>query len=86
MEGTDICFAPVLSVWEAPNHPHNVARNAFVEMDGITQPAPCPRFSRTEPKVRHGARIPGQDGHDVLSSFDYSDEEIGQLRNSGVIG
>jgi alpha-methylacyl-CoA racemase len=86
MEGTDICFAPVLSVWEAPSHPHNVARSAYVELDGITQPAPTPRFSRTVPKVRHGARIPGQDGDDVLSSFDFSREEIGQLRDSGVIG
>lgn len=86
MEGTDICFAPILSVWEAPNHPHNVARNAFVELDGITQPAPSPRFSRTVPEVRHGARVPGQDGKEVLGSFGYGEEEINQLRDSGVIG
>jgi len=47
MEGTDICFAPVLSLSEAPGHPHNVARNAFVELGGMTQPAPAPRFSAT---------------------------------------
>lgn len=86
MEGTDICFAPVLSVWEAPSHPHNTARNAFVEMDGITQPAPTPRFSRTEPQVTHGARIPGQDGDEVLNSFDYSEDEVKHLRDAGVIG
>jgi alpha-methylacyl-CoA racemase len=45
MEGTDICFAPVLSMAEAPAHPHNVAREAFVEREGVMQPAPAPRFS-----------------------------------------
>ena len=47
LEGTDACFAPVLSMAEAPRHPHNVARNAFVEVEGVVQPAPAPRFSRT---------------------------------------
>jgi alpha-methylacyl-CoA racemase len=47
LEGTDTCFAPVLTLDEAPRHPHNVARGTFVEVDGITQPAPAPRFSRT---------------------------------------
>ena len=47
MECTDICFAPVLSMSEAPNHPHNAARGTFVDIDGVTQPAPAPRFSRT---------------------------------------
>lgn len=47
MDGTDICFAPVLSLAEAPNHPHNVARSTFVEQGGMTQPAPAPRFSAT---------------------------------------
>lgn len=48
MEGTDVCFAPVLSMAEAPSHPHNVARGTFVEVDGVTQPAPAPRYSRTK--------------------------------------
>ena len=47
MEGTDACFAPVLSMTDAPNHPHNRAREAFIDLDGVTQPAPAPRFSRT---------------------------------------
>ena len=47
LEGTDACFAPVLSMEEAPHHPHNVARGVFVELDGVTQPGPAPRFSRT---------------------------------------
>ena len=44
MEGTDVCFAPVLSLGEAPQHPHNVHRQTFVELDGVVQPAPAPRF------------------------------------------
>ncbi len=86
MEGTDVCFAPVLSVWEAPQHPHNVAREAFVELDGVTQPAPAPRFSRTVPSVRHGARVPSQDADEVLSSFDYPAETIAELKSAGVVG
>lgn len=49
LEGTDVCFAPVLDLEEAPHHPHNVARGTFVTIDGITQPAPAPRFSKTPP-------------------------------------
>src|SRR5438445_2370289 len=52
MEGTDICFAPVLTMAEAPKHPHNAARNIFVERHGVTQPAPAPRFSRTPSAIR----------------------------------
>src|SRR5690606_18836113 len=52
LEGTDACFAPVLSLKEAPQHPHNRARETFIELDGITQPAPAPRFSRTPGAVQ----------------------------------
>jgi alpha-methylacyl-CoA racemase len=52
MEGTDICFAPILTMAEAPNHPHNAARQIFVERHGVTQPAPAPRFSRTPSAIR----------------------------------
>jgi alpha-methylacyl-CoA racemase len=52
MEGTDICFAPILTLAEAPKHPHNVARKIFVERHGVTQPAPAPRFSRTPSAIR----------------------------------
>jgi alpha-methylacyl-CoA racemase len=52
MEGTDICFAPVLTMTEAPKHPHMVARKVFVERHGVTQPAPAPRFSRTQSAIR----------------------------------
>ena len=54
MEGTDICFAPVLSFREAADHPHNRARGSFVEVDGIVQPGPAPRFSRTPSSVKGG--------------------------------
>jgi alpha-methylacyl-CoA racemase len=47
LEGTDACFAPVLTMGEAPAHPHMAARGTFIEIDGVTQPAPAPRFSRT---------------------------------------
>jgi alpha-methylacyl-CoA racemase len=52
MEGTDVCFAPVLTMTEAPAHPHMAARNIFVERHGVTQPAPAPRFSRTPSGIR----------------------------------
>ena len=51
MEGTDVCFAPVLDMDEAPQHAHHRARGAFIELDGVTQPAPVPRFSRTHAAV-----------------------------------
>lgn len=85
MEGTDICFAPVLSIWEAPEHPHNRARETFIEVDGVTQPAPAPRFSRSEPQVSHSARSPGQDTAQVLQESGFSDEEISSLVDSAVV-
>ncbi len=55
MEGTDVCFAPVLTMAEAPSHPHNAARETFIERDGVVQPAPAPRFSATPPAVSRSA-------------------------------
>jgi alpha-methylacyl-CoA racemase len=55
MEGTDVCFAPVLTMAEAPRHPHMAARNIFVSRHGVTQPAPAPRFSRTPSAIREPA-------------------------------
>ena len=86
MEGTDICFAPVLSMAEAPNHHHNLARGTFETHDGLVQPAPAPRFSRTRAEVRSQARIPGEDSVDVLRDFGFSDEDIEGLRSSEVVG
>ncbi len=85
MEGTDVCFAPVLSIFEAPEHPHNVARKSFLEIDGVMQQAPAPRFSRTQPEISHGARIPGEDTRTVLEDFGFSGDEIDALADAGVI-
>jgi alpha-methylacyl-CoA racemase len=85
MEGTDVCFAPVLSIFEAPEHPHNRARGTFLEVEGIAQPAPAPRFSRTVPEVRGAAPAPGADSEDVLRSFGFSEAEIDSLRESGAV-
>jgi alpha-methylacyl-CoA racemase len=85
MEGTDVCFAPVLSIFEAPNHPHNKARNSFVEIDGVMQPAPAPRFSRTSPKISHGAKPAGADSAQVLANCGFSAAEIAELKTAQVI-
>jgi alpha-methylacyl-CoA racemase len=85
MEGTDVCFAPVLSIFEAPEHPHNKARNSFITVDGISQPAPAPRFSRTAPAVRGGAPAPGADSAAVLADFGFSEGEIAALFESRAV-
>lgn len=86
MEGTDVCFAPVLALDEVADHPHNQARASFQELDGVLQQAPAPRFSRTEVGLSHGARLPGEDSVEVLNIAGYSDEEIGSLLESGAVG
>jgi len=86
MEGTDVCFAPVLSVFEAPAHPHNVHRGTFIEVDGVVQPSPSPRFSRTTAEISHAARAPGEDSTEVLSSIGFAQDELDTLREQGVIG
>ena len=69
MEVTDVCFAPVLDYMEAQQHPHNVARNTYIEVDGETQPAPAPKFSRTVSEVQHGAHKTGADREEVLRDW-----------------
>ena len=69
MEGTDICFAPVLSMTDAPEHPHNKHRGVFVEDFGITQPAPAPRFSRTPGRIRREPPQPGEHTEEVLKEW-----------------
>lgn len=69
MEGTDVCFAPVLTMSEAAKHPHNLARQTFIEVDGVAQPAPAPRFSRTEATVSHGPVVAGENTREVLQSW-----------------
>jgi alpha-methylacyl-CoA racemase len=87
LEGTDSCFAPVLHASEAPEHPHNIARGAFIEVDGVRQPAPAPRFDRTPGAVR-GSMIsrPGQHSDALLRESGFSEEEIADLREAGVVG
>jgi len=85
MEGTDVCFAPVLNFMEAPRHPANVARNTYFELDGMVQPSPAPRFSRTPSEVRHGGHDPGQDTDAVLTAMGFGAQELASLRKSGVI-
>jgi alpha-methylacyl-CoA racemase len=85
MEGSDVCFAPVLTLKEVAEHPHNKARNAFVELDSVLQPAPAPRFSRTVVGLSHGARIAGEDTSEVLSDAGYDVSEIESLVASGAV-
>jgi alpha-methylacyl-CoA racemase len=85
MEGTDVCFAPVLDMDEAPQHPHNRARNTFIEIQGVIQPGPAPRFSRTVPEVQGPPPMPGEHTTTALSDWGFSAEEIGRLKESGAI-
>ena len=86
MEMTDVCFAPVLSLAEAPHHPHNVARQTFVNVEGVVQPAPSPRFSGTpsvEPQIAPQA---GADTDNVLAALGHDVDSIASLRAAGTIG
>ena len=85
MEGTDVCFAPVLDLKEAPAHPHNIDRKTFVEPEGVVQPAPAPRFSRTQGEIQGPAAMAGEHTREVLSAWNFTDQEIGELQASGAI-
>jgi alpha-methylacyl-CoA racemase len=85
MDATDVCFAPVLTIPEAYEHPHNVARETFVESGGFRQPAPAPRFSRTAPQIAGPPARPGEHTDDVLARFGFSDDEVARLRESGAV-
>ncbi|MEH0548303.1 CaiB/BaiF CoA-transferase family protein [Streptomyces sp. B21-105] len=77
--GSDACVAPVLSLREAPHHPHLAARGTFTDHGGITQPAPAPRFSATPTAVRTGPALPGADTHQVARDWDLPDGDIPEL-------
>ena len=83
MQGSDVCYAPVLSIAEAPKHPHNVARQTFIERDGIVQPAPAPRFSRTVAEVQGPPE--GADNPAALAGWGFSKGEIDALTAAGAI-
>ena len=85
MEGTDVCFAPVLNMEEAPNHPHNKARQTFIELEGATQPAPAPRFSRTNPEVQSSPSLVGEHTDEILQSLNLGADEIEKLKTSGSV-
>jgi len=86
MEGTDVCFAPVLTMSEAVHHPHNVARGTFVEVAGIPQPGPAPRFSRTTAEIQRPPSHAGQHTAEVLGEWlSLDDAAIGSLRSSGAV-
>jgi len=85
MEGTDVCFAPVLSMAEAPEHPHNRHRGSFIELEGQTQPGPAPRFSRTRPEVARPPVHPGQHTDEALRDWGLEPAEIARLRDAKAV-
>ncbi|MGH2829514.1 MAG: CaiB/BaiF CoA transferase family protein [Actinomycetota bacterium] len=86
LEGTDICFAPVLSMSEAHEHPHNKTRGTFVKPGGLLQPAPAPRFSRTPGAISGPPARPGEHTEAALKDWGFSDAWIEELRAAGAIG
>jgi alpha-methylacyl-CoA racemase len=85
MEGTDVCFAPVLDLDEAPQHPHNLARETFIDVAGVVQPGPAPRFSRTRSEVQRPPAAAGEHTEEALGDWGISAEEIAGLKAVGVI-
>jgi len=85
MEGTDVCFAPVLAIPEAVEHPHNVARGTFVEVAGIPQPGPAPRFSRTGAEISSPPAHPGQHTDEVLAEAGFDADRVAKLREAGAV-
>jgi alpha-methylacyl-CoA racemase len=85
MEGTDICFAPVLSMEEAPKHSHNQLRGTFVVQDGVTQPAPAPRFSRTPSAIQCPPAVAGEHTEQALRDWGFNSKELENLRACGAI-
>jgi alpha-methylacyl-CoA racemase len=86
MEGSDVCFAPVLTLAEAIVHPHNRARATFVEVDGVAQPAPAPRFSRTTPDRPTLPKSVSADNTEVLAAWGFDAQEVKSLRAEGAFG
>jgi alpha-methylacyl-CoA racemase len=84
-EGSDACFAPVLSLTEAPEHPHNKARRTFVDVDGVVQPAPAPRFSRTPGRIQHGPAKARPNSAETLRGWGLPADEIADLMKSGAL-
>jgi alpha-methylacyl-CoA racemase len=85
LEGSDACFAPVLSIPDAIQHPHNAARGTFVEVAGIPQPGPAPRFSRTAPAIKSPPAHAGQHTDEILADAGFDAEAIAKLREAGAV-
>lgn len=85
MEGTDICFAPVLSLDEAMRHPHNAHRATYVEADGVMQPAPAPRFSSTPAAIPKRPPAAGENTSEVLDRFGFGAAEVEALKTAGAV-
>ncbi|MCY3577107.1 MAG: CaiB/BaiF CoA-transferase family protein [bacterium] len=85
LDGSDVCFAPVLSLAEAPEHAHNIARGTFVEVGGAIQPGPAPRFSRTPAEIARPSPNPGQHTAEALSDWGFDTDEVAHLRASGAV-
>ena len=85
MEGAEVCFAPVLSMGEAPEHPHLKSRGTFIEVDGVLQPAPAPRFSRTPGAVQRVAPRVGQHTDEALADGGFDEAARAALREAGAI-
>jgi alpha-methylacyl-CoA racemase len=83
-EGSDACFAPVLSWSEARAHPHSTGRSAYRELGGVPQPAPAPRFSRTKPELGRAPPGRGEGGRKALADWGFSPDQIGALRALGL--
>jgi alpha-methylacyl-CoA racemase len=85
MDATDVCFAPVLTMDEAPSHPHNAARQTFVEVAGVTQPAPAPRFSATPGAIQGPPPKIGGHNDEALADWGFSASAIDALKASGAL-
>ncbi|MFS2317676.1 CaiB/BaiF CoA transferase family protein [Maricaulis sp. D1M11] len=85
LEGTDVCFAPVLNYEEARSHPHMAERAALVDYEGVVQPAPAPRFSRTPGEIQSVAPRPGADSSAVLTDWGFEAGEIAALKDAGAV-
>ncbi len=82
LEGTDACFAPVLSLTEAPAHAHNAQRKTFVEVDGVLQPGPAPRFSATPGHITRGAPRIGEGGGQALADWGFTADEVAAMKGA----
>lgn len=85
LEGSDACFAPVLSMGEALAHPQNTGRGSFMEIDGVVQPGPTPRFSRNQARLERGPARPGEHTREALRDWGFDGEELDALMRVAAI-